>query len=214
MIRTPDLIDALVADVRPVRRLRPPLARTAAWLVLPVLVFALLALAHGARPDLGARMIEPAFVVSVSASLATGVLSTIAAFMLNLPDRTRAWGFLPLPSLALWIGSVGQQCLTQWVAIGPDGMQLGESARCFATVLLTGLPLSLAMFVMLRRGALLRAGATAMTAALAVAAMSAAAISIFHRIDASAMVLLWNFGTATLFVLMGGWVGRHFGRSP
>ena len=214
MMRTSDLIDALAADVRPVRRLRHPLVRAAVWLALPLLVFVLLMIAQGTRPDLAARMLEAPFTVGVAGALSTGVLAAIAAFMLNLPDRSRDWALLPLPALAVWIASVGQQCLTHWVAIGPDGLQLGESARCFATVLLVGLPLSLGIFAMLRRGALLSAGTIAATAGLAVAAMSAAALSIFHRIDASAMVLLWNFGVAAIFVAAGGWAGRRFVSVP
>jgi len=48
-------------------------------------------------------------------------------------------------ALILWLSNVGYQCLTQWIAIGSDGMSLGDAARCFATVVLTSLPLSLAM---------------------------------------------------------------------
>jgi hypothetical protein len=132
--------------------------------------------------------------------------------MLNLPDRSRHWALLPLPALALWVAGVGQACLTQWVAIGPEGMQLGESARCLATVLLTSLPLSLALFAMLRRGSLLHGGALTLTASLAVAAMSATAMSLFHRLDASVMVLIWNLGVAALIVAAGSWLGRRWAK--
>jgi hypothetical protein len=212
MISTNDLIDALVADARAVRRLAPPSLRAMAWLTLPALVFALLALAHGVRPDLAERLAEPRFIVGLAATLLTGVLAAAAAFMLNLPDRSRHWALLPLPALALWVAGVGQACLTQWVAIGPEGMQLGESARCLATVLLTSLPLSLALFAMLRRGSLLHGGALTLTASLAVAAMSATAMSLFHRLDASVMVLIWNLGVAALIVAAGGWLGRRWAK--
>jgi len=201
MIDTPELIEALVADARPVRRLFPPVLRAALWLLLPALIFALLALGQGVRPDLAQQLQRPAFVVGIAAALATGVLAAVASFMLNLPDRSRRWGWLPLPTLALWVTAIGQSCLTNWVEMGPDGMQLGESARCLATVLVTSLPLSLAMFAMLRRGSLLRADAVMPMGGLAVAAMSAAALSFFHSLDASVMVLVSNLGTAALIVL-------------
>jgi len=35
---------------------------------------------------------------------------------------------------------------------------------------------------------------------LAVAAITATALSLFHVFDASVMILMWNFGTAALFV--------------
>jgi hypothetical protein len=209
MINTSELIEALVSDARPVRRLLPPLLRAALWLMAPVSVFALLALGQGVRADLVQQLREPAFVVGTAASLATGVLAAVASFMLNLPDRSRHWRWLPVPTLVLWVAAVGQGCLTHWVDIGPGGVQLGESARCLTTVLTTSLPLSLMLFVMLRRGSLLRANSVTLTASLAVAAMSATAISFFHSIDASVMVLITNLGTATLIVVLGGLFRRQ-----
>ena len=207
MIKTSDLIDALVADARPVYRLRPPVLRAALWLLLPPLVFALLALGHGLRPDIAQRLAQPDFVIGVAASLMTGVLAAIAAFMLNLPDRSRAWALLPVPALAVWLATLGRACLVNWVSLAPDGIQLGETARCFVTVLITSLPLSLAMFAMLRHGSLLRASTVVPTASLAVAAMSATAMSLFHSLDATVMILVWNLGTAVLIVALGSWLG-------
>ena len=87
-------------------------------------------------------------------------------------------------------------------------MQIGETARCFATVLVMSLPLSLALFAMLRHGAPLREGTEALTGSLAVAAMSATAMSVFHSLDASAMILIWNLGTAGVIVVLGGSLGQ------
>ena len=209
MIKTSDLIEALVADARPVRRLRPPVLRAALWLLLPGLVFGLLVLAHGLRPDLAQRLREPAFLLSLAASLFTGVLAAAASFMLNLPDRTRAWALLPVPAVVLWVATIGAGCLTDWADLGPDAMQLGESARCFVTVLVTSVPLSLGMFVMLRHGAVLLPNTVTLTGSLAVAAMSATAMMLFHQLDASVMVLVWNLGIATLIVAVGSTVGRR-----
>ena len=207
MINTNDLIEALVADARAVRRLRPPALRAAKWLLLPALIFGLLIVGHGIRADFAFRLHQPDFVLGLAASLATGVLAAIASFMLDLPDRPRSWALLPVPTLILWVVSIGHGCLTQWVEIGHDGMHLGETARCFATVLMTSLPLALAMFAMLRNGAPSQAGTATLTGSLAVAAMSASAMSLFHSLDASAMVLLWNLGTALVIVALGRSIG-------
>ena len=209
MIATSDLLETLVADGRPVRRLRPPVLRAALWLLLPALIFGLLALGHGVRPDLAQRLEQPDFSVGMAASLLTGVLAAVASFMLNLPDRSRGWALLPVPALVVWVVTLGHGCLTGWVSIGPDGVQIGETARSFSTVLMTSLPLSLAMLVMLRHGSLLLAGMVTMTGSLAVAAMSATAMSLFHSLDATVMILVWNLGTAVLIVALGGLLGRH-----
>ena len=209
MIATSDLLETLVADGRPVRRLRPPVLRAALWLLLPALIFGLLALGHGVRPDLAQRLEQPDFTVGMAASLLTGVLAAVASFMLNLPDRSRGWALLPVPALLVWMATLGRGCLVNWVDIGPDGVQLGETARCFTTVLMTSLPLSLGMFAMLRHGSLLSVSTVTLTGSLAVAAMSATAMSIFHSLDATVMILVWNLGLAALIVALGGLLGRR-----
>lgn len=207
MITTPQLIALLAVNARPVRRLRPPLVRTGLWLLLAAGVFVLLALGQGVRQDLAQRAEQPVFVIGIVASLVTGVLAAIASFLISLPDRSRAWILLPVPALVVWVSTVSYGCLTNWVSVGPDGMHLGEAARCFATLMLTSLPLSLALYVMLRHAVLLRPTAVTLTGSLAVAAMTATAVSLFHDLDATIMVLMWNLGIAVIIVAVGGVVG-------
>ena len=115
----------------------------------------------------------------------------------------------PIPTLLVWISTVSYGCLTHWVDIGPDGVRMGEAARCFATLLVTSLPLSLGLFVMLRHAAWLRPTAVTLTGGLAVAAMAATALSLFHNLDATIMVLMWNFGVAAVIVGTGYLFGRR-----
>jgi hypothetical protein len=211
--KTPDLIDALVECATPVRRLRPPLVRGALWLALAAFILALLAIGHGVRTDLAERLHQPVFAVSIAAALATGVLAAAAAFMVSLPDRSQWWLALPAPALAVWVGTIGYGCMTDWVVIGPDGVRLGETLRCFATLVLTSVPLAIALAVMLRYAALLRPGAVTLAGALAVAAITSSALSLFHDLDATMMILIWNLGTAALITGLGSLFGRRVLRS-
>ncbi len=208
MITTPDLINALAANLTPVRRLRPPCLRAACWLALAALILVLLTVSRGVRPDLAQRLQDPTFVAMVVGALLTGVLAAIAAFMLSLPDRSRLWMLLPAPALVLWLSTIGYQCLTNWVSFEPSGIRLGETARCFATLVLTSLPLSLAMLVMLRYAAPLRPTGVSLIGSLAVAAITATALSLFHDLDATVMILMWNLGTAALFTGLAGMFSR------
>jgi hypothetical protein len=208
MTSTPQLIDALVERATPVARLSAPLARACRWLCFAAVVLALLAAAHGVRTDLVEHLRQPVFLVSLAAALATGVLAAIAAFMISLPDRSQWWISLPAPALAVWLSTIGYGCLTDWVSMDPSGVRLGETVRCFATLLLTSVPLSLAMLVMLRYAVLLRAKAVTLTGALAVAALTSFALSLDHDLDATVMILVWNLGTAALITAIGGLFGR------
>lgn len=209
MTSTPDLIDSLVADAKPVRRLQPPAVRALCWLAFAALVLVLVAVGHGVRPDLLLKLREPVFFASVLAALMTGVLAAMASFMVSIPGRSRRWLLLPAPALAAWISTIAYGCLTNWVSIGPDGISPGETARCFATLAITSVPLSLVMLIMLRYVARLAPAPVAMTGSLAVAAMTAVALSLFHPLDATVLILLWNFGVAALFLAFSGLYGKR-----
>jgi len=91
MIPTPDLIDLLAEGLTPVRRLREPMTRAAQWLLLASIVTVMLVIAHGVRPDFWQCLLDRSFAVGTAASVATGICATLAAFQLNLPDRSRGW---------------------------------------------------------------------------------------------------------------------------
>jgi hypothetical protein len=206
--RTPDLIDALVETAAPVRRLRPPIIRAGLWLAFAAIVLGLIAIAHGLRPDFSDRVRQPLFVLGMLGALATGILAAVASFRLSLPDSSRLWAVLPLPALALWVATIGYGCLTDWVSMDPDGLHMGEAIRCFATLLMTSVPLSIAMLVMLRYAALLRPLEVSVMGALAVAAVTAFASSLFHDLDATVMILIWNLGSAVLIAALGSLFGQ------
>jgi len=220
--KTPDLIDALVETATPVRRLRPPIIRAGLWLAFAAIMLGLIAIAHGLRPDFFDRVRQPLFVLSMLGALATSVLAAVASFRLSLPDSSRLWIVLPLPALALWVATIGYGCLTDWVSMDPDGVHMGEAVRCFATLLMTSVPLSIAMLVMLRYAALLRPLEVSVMGGLAVAAVTAFALSLFHDLDATVMILIWNLGSAVLIAALGSlfgrsmltWMASHFTTLP
>jgi hypothetical protein len=148
---------------------------------------------------------EPAFDLELLGSTATAICAAVVAFALAVPGRSRLWALLPLPPLAVWIGSVGGQCLTHWVSYDAAGMAMGDTARCFATVVLTSLPLWL---LMLRRSGSFSRALSMLAGNLAVAAAAGCAMDLLHRLDASVMILLWNFGTGASIVLLSTIIGR------
>jgi len=209
MTRTSDLIDVLVADATPVRRLRPPAARAACWLLFATAVMLFVGIAHGVRADLALKLHQPVFVIGMVAAMATGILAALGAFIASVPGWSRRWLLLPIPASLVWVVTIGYGCLINWVTIGPEGMSLGETSKCFATLVLVGMPLSLMMLIMLRHTARLSPGPVIMTGSLAVAAITAVALSVFHPLDATAMILLWNLGVAALYLSLSGRYGQR-----
>lgn len=202
MITTPDLIAALAADATPMRHLHPPLACAAAWLIFAVSLIAAIAIVHGLRPDHAERLRQPVFPVAIVASFMIGILAAAVAFLLSLPDCSGLWLLLPAPSIAVWLSTLGYGCLTDWVSLGPDSVRVGEAARCFGTLLVTSLPLSLVLLTMLRHAAPLRPSLTTLAGSSSVAAITATALSLFHSPDATIMILTWNLGTSVLIITL------------
>lgn len=213
MTGTPDLVEALVSGAAPVRRARRPLVRAALWLLLAAALVGALAAWHGVRPDFSARLRDPGFCVSFAAALLTGALAALAAMEVSLPDRSRLWLVLPLPAAALWVGGISWGCLAHWVAFDPGHVQTAELLRCVTTLLASSIPLSAAMFWLLRHAARLRPVPSLFAGALAVAALTSAALALLHEFDASLMILAWNFGTALLVLAVDAAVGRRVLRS-
>jgi hypothetical protein len=212
--RTEELIDALAERAAPVRRLRPPLVRAALWLAFAGILIALIAAGHGGiRPDFTVQLRQPAFAITIGAALATAVLSAIAAFAVSIPGRSRWWPALSLPPLAVWMSTIGYGCFADWVSLEP-GFGLGEELRCAAILVVTSVPLAIALAAMLRYAAMLRPGAVALSGGLAIAAIVAAALPLFHDHDATAMILVWNLGAAALLTGIAGLLGRRMAERP
>ncbi|MGE0733600.1 MAG: NrsF family protein [Alphaproteobacteria bacterium] len=207
-MKTSDLIELLVANVASVKRLRPPLVRAILWLLFAAFVLFLIGISHGVRLDFAERIQQPMFVIGIIASLSTGILAAIASFMISLPDRSRLWLLLPIPTFVVWMTTIGYGCLAAWVSVGPMGIRLGDAVECLVTLILTSVPTSAAMLIMLRYAALYRAVPVATMGSLAVAAITASGLLIFHPLDATAMILMWNLGTAVIIVGLGSLFGR------
>lgn len=201
------LIARLASDLRPVRRVRP-LLRTGAWLALAVGVVAAAVALEGPRHDLAERMAHGHEVGQWLASVATGALAAVSAAMLAMPDRSRAWALLPVPALALWVGSLGLGCLADAMRGGPEALVPGTSWGCLRFILALGVPLTAAALWLLRHAAGGRPGPVAAMAGLASAALCSAGLSLFHHLDAAVMVLLWHGGAAALLAGLAALAGR------
>jgi hypothetical protein len=206
---TDDLIDSLASGLPPVRRLRQPLVRAALWVALATVIIAILTVARGMRSDFDLMTGDPCYVVQVIGAWLTGATATLAAFEISLPDRSRRWLLLPVPSLALWLYGFTWGCLAHWIAIPSGAPIMHDSMRCMETIIMASVPMALVLWLMLRRARPLRPAGTALVAAVAVAAFADTAHLLIHVVEASALVLLVNLIPVALIIAAGGFFGRR-----
>lgn len=200
MADTSTLISRLVADAKPVKRLRPPAIRAGLWLLAAAGIGGLAILLFANLPLFADRIEEPALAVEWIATLITGAAAVLAAFQLSLPDRSSAWTLLPLPSFAVWIGSSGYSCYRHWITVGRAGWEFGQSADCLLFILAVSPPLALSLLVVLRRARPLEPVRVAALGALGVAALAAGVLQFFHPFDVTFIDLGVHLGAIALIV--------------
>ncbi|MGA2126667.1 MAG: NrsF family protein [Xanthobacteraceae bacterium] len=180
------LIRSLAEDLTPVERLRPPAMRAAVWLGLVAAIAAALACFSDLSAVAQRLIAAPDLWLAVTGSTLTAGLAAIAAFELSLPDRKPMWAVLPAPGVLMWVGASGLGCLRSWLVPGTHDASLAEAKDCFLFIVGLSIPLSVALFVMLRRACPLQPGLTAAVGGVAVAAAAATLLNFFHPYDAAA----------------------------
>lgn len=207
---TDDLINRLAGDLQPVCPLAPPMRRAAIWLAFAATLIAGAVAVFGLRPDFAERLRDTAEMAQWFASALTGLLATVAAFQLSLPDRSPRWMLLPLPAAALWVGTLGLGCLADVLRFGAQGLVPGVSWGCMGFILGLGVPLSASLVWTLRHAAGIRPLPVAVMGGLAGAALSAAGLWFFHQLDGAAEALVWHAGVTVMVVGAFLLVGRSW----
>ncbi len=197
-----ELIRHLAADLRPVRRLPPPVLRALVWFGAVLVLGAVVVSTANMHVFMERLEASPELRYAMAGSAATAMLAAIATFELSLPDRDRRWALLPLPGLLLWVGASGIGCLRNWVVPSMAIGTMREARICVFIILTYSIPLSLLLLFMLRRTHPLRPGPVTVLAGLAAAAAAATLLAFVHRYDAAATDLLMHLG-AVLLVVFG-----------
>lgn len=113
---------------------------------------------------------------------------------MSLPDRSWRWLLLPLPAWVAWLSAVAHEILAGWIDMRPESGIPEGTFTYLATLTLTSIPPWLALIVFLRTVAFIASGAVVLAGSLAVAALTATALALLHRLDASTTTLTWNLG--------------------
>jgi hypothetical protein len=210
MMDTDALIQELANSAAPVRRLPGPCARMLLWLALSIPVLAAviwLMMPSDIKPI--ATLADRRFLLEEAVLLVTALTAALAAFASVVPGYDRRVLLIPLVPLAVWLASLGEGCWRNWVALGANGLTLRADWDCLPPAILIGIVPSIAMVVMLRRGAPLLPRVSIALGALAVAALANLGLRLFHVGDASVMVLFWHLGGAAVLTGLAALAGRR-----
>ena len=205
---TEKLIERLAEGVEPVRRLSRPWRRTAIWLLVAIPYVMLVVFVVSPRDDLITMMSKWRFVIEQVAALMTGITAAAVAFTTTVPGHNRKFLLFPLLPLTVWLASLAQGCVQDWIQLGPNGLLLQPDLFCFPAIVLVGAIPAIAMAVMLRRGAPLTPHLTTALGGLAAAGLGNFGLRLFHTQDASLMVLVWQVGTVFILTALAAGAGR------
>jgi hypothetical protein len=201
------LIDALGAQLTPVRRLLPPWLRSVGWLAVVTIIAAVMLWHFGAGTMLRRWHLAPDLGVAALGAVLTAITASLAAFALSVPGRSAKWAWLPVPSALLWIGASGLGCLRAHIP-GMKVLDMHGANECLIFIISFSVPLSGLLIWLLRRACPLRPVLTAVIVGLASASASACLLEIIHNVDAAASDLLMHALAVAIVIgvnaLMGG----------
>lgn len=206
-LQTEQLIDKLVADLRPGRvenRIHALLPWMTILIVLPPLL-----LVKPLRADLVARWADPIFVTSFATSTMVFATGLLALWIVRVSWRSRLWLHVPLIAFGFWfvfeIASVAVDVFREgWRAFAFE-----SSPQCPLVIGAVGAPVFLVLLALSRVGVVVWRVPTIAVAALTAFSLPATVLNLFHGLDNGAMILLWHLGAVAVFTVAAVSILEH-----
>ena len=203
---TDELIHRLGARGAPVRPLAAPWLRGLLW-GTGALAYLVVVDWVWMRTTTITLTLDRRFLIEQAAALLTGLTAACAAFTTVVPGRSRRLAWWSLAPLALWLLSVGRQCVQDWSASGVPALL--PHWGCFAATVAVGLVPALVIVLMLRRGAPLTPTLTTALAGVAAAGLANFGVRFVHAMDVSFVVLTWHLAAVFALCLLVTRFGDH-----
>jgi len=165
----------------------------------------------GDLPAIERRLVAfPDMWLAVFGSIITAVSAALACFQLSLTGSKSDWTLLSITQLLVWIWGERMGCLRDAVILECGRRRWVIAAEdCVPLHSWVSLPLSLTLWLMLRRAYPLRAGLVSALGGLAAAASSASLLWIVHPFDATAADLLMHALSVVIVVLAARALGAR-----
>jgi len=198
------LVDDLVADLRPVKRIWTPETNLGFWLAVELLVFGLVA-SLALRMDVMGQLAHPLFLLELALLIAAGGLSAAMALLAAVPGREPSPGAV---ALALGLLAASLVCLHQempaaarTLASAPWGMSCALETIGIALV-----PWATLLFLA-RRGASLVPVVAGGLAGLAAFLLAAATMRVVCPVDNLWHLVIWHFSPVVIGLGLSSLIG-------
>jgi len=211
MSRVETLIETLAADARPVRPLRPPVARAMAWIAAVTISGGLAVYLLADVRQLFARYDGRAemMALEMAAMLATGVLAIVGAFLVAIPGRSKRWLLAPAGPFAAWLLLSGAGCYRDLVRNGSSDLSIGHSLDCLIFILAVSLPLGVTLVWLLARARPIDPLPVALLGGLGTAATAAFILQFFHPFAVTFVDLAIHLFAIALVVSVTALINRR-----
>lgn len=211
-MRSDELVRALAADLKPVRRLRGVDARVALWTSLALCCVAAGSYTLGARSDLARKLHDPAYLAESAALLLLAVSSARRAFHLSIPgvERSPLARAVPFIELLAWILLIASRWSPGTSGPPPGAVSSLGGLRCVGRILGLALAPSVPIFFMLRKAVPRERAWIGYLAVLSASALATLGTQMVCRKDGPVHVMLWHVAPVLLAALGGAGAGRLF----
>lgn len=193
-VRTDQLIDKLVADLRPAHADRLIRCRRAWFAAVTVAVLPLFLILWPLRADMAFQLADEMFTISMVTSATVPVAGLLTLFILNVWRCSGRWLLVPVLAFSLWLIS---EFASIAIAFSRDGWRtvtFESSPDCLLIIGIIGIPIFIAAVSLSRAPLMVWRGPTVAIAALSAFSLPATALNLFHDLQTAVMVLLWHFG--------------------
>jgi hypothetical protein len=204
---TDRLVEQLVAEVRPVRRLLAPAQRAALWTAVAAVCVLIGVLHFGVRRDIATAWFTTGFLLRVGLLLATMWLAVVTAFRLSVPGReTGAWSrWWPIVGLGALMAVAAAE-LVAGALFGQAGSPL-RGWTCMRKIAFVGaVPAAMAV-LLIQRAAALEPRWTALLGVLAAGAAGGLTSELACPINAPMHIFLWHALPVALSAGLGAVAG-------
>jgi hypothetical protein len=214
-VRTEDLIQELVSDVRPVTRIQPIARRLLGWIVLAGLSFGVVLFLMGVRRELGDGSDQADFAFEAALLIVTALAAAVGALTVSVPgaEKSALTRWAPVMAAAASVcWAVGEVVFA--AATGAPTGRLTFAWHCVWKTSAVGAVPGLALFLMVRRAAPLHAAWAGMLAVLATAAVGVLGANTICPNDRPLHMLLWHVAPMMLFAALGAALGTWLLKWP